>query len=56
MIVNDDAYWLSQCGALKTIASKPAPTHKQRCFKTGHLTMLCNVSMHRFNGAPTPTS
>ena len=26
MVVNDDAYLLSQYGALQTIASKPAPT------------------------------
>ena len=32
MVVNDDAYLLSKCGALKTIASKPAPTLELRCF------------------------
>jgi len=30
MVVNDDAYLLSKCRALKTIASKPAPTLDQR--------------------------
>jgi hypothetical protein len=29
MVVNDDAYLLSKCGALKTIASKPAPTEAE---------------------------
>ena len=30
MVVNEDAYLLSKCGALKTIASKPAPTLEPR--------------------------
>ena len=30
IVVNDDAYLLSKCGALKTIASKPAPTLELR--------------------------
>ena len=29
IVVNDDAYLLSKCGALKTIASKPAPTEAE---------------------------
>ena len=33
MVVNEDAYLLSKCGALKTIASKPAPTEAEIVYR-----------------------
>ncbi|AUO23413.1 hypothetical protein C1X90_04515 [Pseudomonas sp. GP01-A9] len=35
-VVNDDAGILDERGALRFFASKPAPTEKQICFRSGH--------------------
>jgi len=34
-VVNDDAGILDERGALRFFASKPAPTEKQICFRSG---------------------
>jgi len=34
-VVNDDAGILIQRGGLRLFASKPAPTEKQLCFRSG---------------------
>jgi hypothetical protein len=34
-VVNDDAGILDERGALRFFASKPAPTEKQVCFRSG---------------------
>ncbi|AUO21694.1 hypothetical protein C0058_06695 [Pseudomonas sp. NC02] len=41
-VVNDDAGILDKRGALRFFASKPAPTEKQICFRSG----LCFFFLH----------